>query len=79
MKCRRTLSTWCGATRSMVAIPVPAMDPVALQTALFEQHRIEVPVTSHGGRIFVRLSLQGYNSAADTDALVAALASIFRR
>jgi len=63
----------------MVAIPVPAMDPVALQTALFEQHRIEVPVTSHGGRIFVRLSLQGYNSAADTDALVAALASIFRR
>ena len=57
----------------MVAIPVPAADPAALQTALFEVHGIEIPVTVHGGRTFVRLSVQGYNTQGDLDALVAAL------
>lgn len=61
----------------MAAIPVPAMDPVSLQTALFERHRIEIPVTTHGGRTFVRMSVQGYNTPADADALVAALRTIY--
>ena len=59
----------------MVIIPVPAQDPVHLQTVLFEQHHIEVPVTSHGDRLFVRMSLQAYNGPADAEALVAALSS----
>jgi isopenicillin-N epimerase len=61
----------------MVVIPVPACDPAALQTALFEKHHIEIPVTGHGDRVFARLSVQGYNTAEDLDALVAALGTEF--
>ncbi len=57
----------------MVPIPVRCTDADALRRQLFDQHRIEVPVTEHRGQAFVRLSVQAYNSQADLDALVAAL------
>jgi isopenicillin-N epimerase len=60
----------------MVAIPFPAPDPEALRERLLGDFRIEVPVTTHRDRAFVRLSLQGYNTAADADALVAALGAV---
>ncbi|WP_077037219.1 aminotransferase class V-fold PLP-dependent enzyme [Pelomonas sp. KK5] len=62
----------------MVPIPVPAMDGAALKARLFDEFRIEVPVTSHGGQLFVRASFQGYNGDADADALLDALATIYR-
>jgi isopenicillin-N epimerase len=57
----------------MVPIPVRATDADALRRRLSEQHHIEVPVTQHGGRTFVRLSVQAYNTQADGDALISAL------
>jgi isopenicillin-N epimerase len=57
----------------MVPLPVPDTDAEALRARLHDQHRIEVPVTSHGGRTFVRVSVQGYNDAADLQALEDAL------
>jgi isopenicillin-N epimerase len=60
----------------MVAIPVRTTDAEALRHALSEQHHIEVPVTQHGGRSFVRLSVQAYNTQADVEALVSALAQL---
>jgi isopenicillin-N epimerase len=57
----------------MVPLPVPHQDAEALRARLFEQHRIEVPVTQHAGRTFVRVSVQGYNTAADLAALEEAL------
>lgn len=57
----------------MVALPLPALDPAALGRALRERHRIEVPVTVHAGRPWLRVSLQAYNSLADIELLVAAL------
>ena len=57
----------------MVPLPVPPQDGAALQARLFDHHGIEVPVTHHAGRIFVRVSVQGYNSEADLQALEAAL------
>lgn len=56
----------------MVAIPVPAQDPQALQRRLYDEHRIEIPVTRHAGRVFVRLSVQGYNTVQDIERLLAA-------
>lgn len=56
----------------MVAIPLPARDPEALRTRLYEENRIEIPVTTHAGRVFVRLSVQGYNTADDIERLLAA-------
>ena len=58
----------------MVPIPVASAEPEALRRWLFEQRRIEVPVTSHGGRTFVRVSVQAYNDEADLAALERALA-----
>lgn len=54
----------------MVAIPVPAQDAEALRRRLFEESRIEIPVTSHAGRVFVRISVQGYNTADDVQRLL---------
>ncbi len=61
----------------MVVIPVPAMDPQALKETLFERYRIEIPVTSHRERLFIRLSIQGYNTPDDADALVEAVREIY--
>lgn len=57
----------------MVPLPVPHQDAGALRERLFGQHRIEVPVTQHAGRTFVRVSVQAYNTAADLEALETAL------
>ncbi len=62
-----------GAFAQMVVIPVATRDPASLQCWLFERHRIEVPVTQHGGQSFVRVSVQAYNTEAELDALVQAL------
>jgi isopenicillin-N epimerase len=60
----------------MVPLPVPHTDAEALRARLFEHHRIEVPVTQHDGRTFVRVSVQGYNSDDDLAALEAALTRV---
>ena len=63
----------------MVVIPVPAPNADLLQETLFKRYRIEIPVTSHKGHRFLRLSVQGYNTREDTDALVAAVRAIYGR
>lgn len=61
----------------MVVIPLPPMDADLLKQTLFERYRIEIPVTSHQHHLFVRLSIQGYNTRADADALVDAIRKIY--
>jgi isopenicillin-N epimerase len=61
------------AFAQMVPIPVRCGDAESLRRRLFERHRIEVPVTTHGERVFVRVSVQPYNSPADLQALERAL------
>jgi isopenicillin-N epimerase len=58
----------------MVAIPVAPQDPDLLRKRLYEESHIEVPVTSHGKEVFVRVSVQGYNSLEDIERLLAAVA-----
>ncbi len=60
----------------MVCLPVPSQNPETLRAALFDDHRIEVPVTTHGGRTFVRISVQGYNTEQDIHRLLRALGSL---
>lgn len=54
-----------GDWAQMVALPVPPQDPARLRERLFEESGIEIPVTTHGERVFVRLSVQGYNTEQD--------------
>ena len=56
----------------MVAIPIAAQDPELLRKRLYEESRIEVPITAHGKQIFVRVSVQGYNTLGDIEHLLAA-------
>jgi isopenicillin-N epimerase len=67
---------WWGQMR---AIPLPVSDGVtakALQARLWDEHQIEIPVNDFGDRRFMRLSIQAYNSPADVDRLVRALAAL---
>ena len=55
----------------MAALPLPAgVDPLAMGRFLREQRRLEIPVYAFQGRGWVRLSVQGYNTAADLEALL---------
>lgn len=56
----------------MVAIPVPQQNPDVLRKRLFAESRIEIPVTTHGLQVFVRLSVQGYNTPEDIEQLLSA-------
>lgn len=56
----------------------PDADPDSLRRRLFEDHKIEVPSTTHAGQSFVRVSVQGYNTAADLQRLENALVQLAR-
>ena len=57
----------------MIAAPLPPLDGKALHRRLYDELRIEVPITSMHGVGLIRVSFQGYNSRADLDALMSAL------
>ncbi len=51
-------------------------DLAALKARLFDEYRIEVPLIDWGGEHLIRISVQGYNTEQDIEALVHALASL---
>ena len=65
---------WWG---QMCAIPLPDGDAPELQRRLREEWSIEIPVMLWNNRRLIRFSLQGYNSPADVERLLAALETIF--
>jgi isopenicillin-N epimerase len=63
----------------MALAPAPACDAGELHRRLYEEYRVEIPVIGCGERVFVRISLQGYNSPQDIDRLVEALGALAPR
>jgi isopenicillin-N epimerase len=57
----------------MCSIPIKTEAPEKLQRHLFERYRIEVPVMRQEDRVFLRYSIQGYNTQKDLDRLYDAL------
>ena len=53
----------------MFSIPVKSREPENLQRHLFEKYKIEIPVTRLDEKIFVRYSINAFNSQADLDKL----------
>ena len=51
-------------------------DRETLHQRLYDDHRVEVPISQQGGDLFVRISVQGYNSEDDVSALIDALARL---
>jgi len=60
--------------RQMFTAPLKAdTDVAALKERLYNEYRIEVPLMDWNGRKLIRVSIQGYNSQKDVDALLSAL------
>jgi isopenicillin-N epimerase len=57
----------------MVSLPIPPCDADTLERRLYDEFAIEVPIVAWKERHLLRVSIQGYNTQADVDALAAAL------
>jgi len=64
---------WFG---QMATIRLPPMDFGRLGAHLWEQHHIEIPLVFWNEQHFLRISCQAYNSEADIQALVGAIAEL---
>lgn len=53
----------------MFSIPVSTAEPEKLQKHLFEHYRIEIPLMRHGDKVFMRYSINAFNSQKDLDRL----------
>ncbi len=62
----------------LYSIPINSKDPVALYRHLFDHYKIEVPVMVHDDKVFIRYSIQAFNTQADLDRLYMALEEILR-
>lgn len=58
----------------MAIAPLPPVDAALLKSRLYDEFKVELPITQYLGRQCVRISIQGYNTQEDVDALVDALA-----
>jgi len=64
-----------GFYRQMAAAPLPPVaDLASLRARLYDEFRVEIPLIEWKGQQLVRISVQAYNSQADIDALLQALA-----
>ena len=59
--------------RQLFSIPIRTKEPEQLKARLFNEYKIEIPVMRHGDRVFIRYSIQAFNSQADLDRLAEAL------
>lgn len=57
----------------MGVAPIPRSDLTTLKNRLYDEYQIEVPLSQWQDRQFVRISIQGYNTQGDIDALVDSL------
>jgi isopenicillin-N epimerase len=57
----------------MVAVPLPDCDVDALKNRLYDEYRIEIPISRWHGTPLTRASFQAYNTRQDVDRIVSAL------
>lgn len=63
--------------QQLAVAPLPSIaDLDAFKTCLYDEYRIEIPTVTWQNHQFVRISVQGYNTQADMDALVQALSDL---
>jgi isopenicillin-N epimerase len=57
----------------MFSIPAKVRQPEMLQRHLFNKYKIEIPVMKQDGNIYIRYSINAFNSQEDLDRLYDAL------
>jgi len=65
------------AQMAAVELP-PGTDVFAFKDRLYLDHRVEIPTILWNGRPLLRVSIQGYNTAADVESLVTAVRAVLR-
>lgn len=65
--------------QQMVTLPMPAWcDVQTLKARLYDEYRIELPFIVWNEQPFIRVSIQGYNTQQDVDALLSALEALLK-
>ncbi|WP_396177389.1 aminotransferase class V-fold PLP-dependent enzyme [Flavobacterium sp.] len=62
----------------MASIPVRTSKPEELKDLLFDKYKIQIPVMLLNNEVYLRYSINAYNSQADLDVLYGALADIIQ-
>jgi isopenicillin-N epimerase len=62
--------------RQLFSIPIRTSEPEKLKARLFDEFKIEIPIMRHGDRVFMRYSIQAFNSQTDLDRLEEALTKL---
>lgn len=60
----------------LFSIPIKTNKPLELKRLLYEDYKIEIPVTEQNGYYYLRYSIQGFNTVQDLDALYLAMESL---
>jgi len=68
--------SWFG---QMVALPIPACDPLVMKRRLYDEYRVEAPLTAYKTQNLLRVSFQAYNTQNDLDHLMDALGALFAK
>lgn len=63
----------------MLSIPINSDEPEKLQRHLFENYSIEIPVMRHANKVYLRYSINVFNSQNDLDKLYNALTEIMNK
>jgi isopenicillin-N epimerase len=63
----------------LLSCEIKTKEPEKLQKHLFNEYQIEIPVMRHGSKIFIRYSLNAFNSQEDLDNLFAAVRDIQKK
>lgn len=66
-------SEWIG---QMVSIPIKTTEPEQLQRTLFTQYKIEIPIMRQDADVYMRYSINAFNTEAQLDTLYNALVEI---
>lgn len=60
----------------LFSIPIKSNEPEKLQRHLFEKYKIEIPVMRHGDKVYLRYSINAFNSQNDLNILYNAIKEI---
>lgn len=60
----------------LYSTPIKTAEPEKLKSLLYNKYKIEIPVMRHGDKVYLRYSIQAFNTQKDLDVLASALKNI---
>jgi isopenicillin-N epimerase len=60
----------------LYSTPIKTAEPEKLKSLLYNQYKIEIPVMRHADKVYLRYSIQAFNTQQDLDVLASALKDI---